>query len=212
MGKVLMKTAKKKVSPLRIYENDAALVQAVVEGNLGAASVLYEQYVQHVQKIITRLLGVDQELPDLTSAVFHQVLKSIGNLKDPTRLKAWITQVAVYTVRNCIRSRKRKQWLQFRSDKSLQSLPYAYEMDIEALETVKAVRDAVDKMSTDERICFSLRYFETMEIKEIADACGVSLRTAKRKLAKSERQFKRIAKGFPALVDRLDDSPKWRGR
>ena len=212
MGEVSMETAKNKVSPLRLYEDDTALVQAVIDGNLGAASILYEHYVQHVQKIITRLLGVDQELPDLTSAVFHQVLKSIGNLKDPTRLKAWITQIAVYTVRNCIRSRKRKQWLQFRSDTSLQSLPYSYEMDVEAMETVKAVRDVVNKMATDERICFSLRYFETMEIKDIADACGVSLRTAKRKLAKSERQFKRIAKAFPALAERLDDSAKWRGR
>ena len=207
-----METAKNNLSPLRLYEDDAALVQAVLEGNLGAASVLYERYVKHVQRIITRLLGVDQELPDLTSAVFHQVLKSIGNLKDPSRLKAWITQVAVFTVRNCIRSRKRKYWLHFRPDSSLQNLPYAYEMDVEGLESVRAVRDVVNKMSTDERICFSLRYFDSMEIRDIADVCGISLRTAKRKLAKSERQFKRIAKAYPALADRLDDSPKWRGR
>ena len=67
-------------------------------------------------------------------------------------------------------------------------------------------------MPADEQIVFALRYFEEMKIVELAEACGISRSSAKRRLVRSERRFKKIAEKYPALKQRLDLSTKWRRR
>ena len=195
------------------YEgDDAALVRTIQRGDIGACAALYDQHIHHVQKVITRIMGVDQELSDLTNIVFYQAIKSIHRLNDPLKLKAWVTQIAVFTARRCIRARKRRRWLRFGSASWLQDLAGGYEMDVESGEIVSLVRKAMEGMSVEEHLCFSLRYFQSMELQEIAEACGCSIRTAKRRLAKGEKRFKRSAMGYPELATRLEGSEKWRAR
>ena len=51
----------------------------------------------------------------------------------------------------------------------------------------------------DERIAFSLRRLDGMELKEIAHACGCSLATIKRRLARAEKRFLSRAEKHQAL-------------
>ena len=81
-----------------------------------------------------------------------------------------------------------------------------------SLEMVRWVRDVLDLMPADEQIVFALRYFEEMKIVELAEACGISRSSAKRRLIRSEKRFRKIAEKYPALRQRLDLSAKWRRR
>ncbi|MBN2530201.1 MAG: sigma-70 family RNA polymerase sigma factor [Deltaproteobacteria bacterium] len=200
-----------KVRPLMFAQDDASLVEGLRAGHVGAGTAFYNRYVTHVQRIVTRVMGVDAELMDITNEVFFQSLKSIHTLNDPQLLKAWVTRIAVFTSRKWIRKRKRNNWLKFLP---ADEVPEAVSKEEEPRDrhAAKAVRDIINKMPTEERIVFSLRYLEQMQISDIADTCGYSLRTAKRRLAKCEWRFKRMAESDPEIAARLEASEKWRNR
>ena len=63
-----------------------------------------------------------------------------------------------------------------------------------------AVREALAVLSSDERIAFSLRHLEELELTEVASACGVSLSTVKRRLKRAEERFDALALRDPRLA------------
>lgn len=209
--KTIAQNKNTRLHALQYAQDDASLVAGLRAGHIDAGTVFYNRYVSHVQRIITRVMGVDGELPDITSEVFYQSLRSIHTLNDPANLKPWITRVAVFTARKWIRKRYRNRWLKI--------LPSDEMPEISTRETAtgdtnaaKAVREIINRMPSEERIVFSLRFLEQMQIAEIADACGYSLRTAKRRLANCERRFKRMAESDPDIACWLEASEKWRNR
>lgn len=201
-----------KLKPLQFKQDNAALVDGLCAGHVGAGTIFYDRYVSHVQRVVTRVMGVDGELMDITNEVFYQALRSIGSLKEPARLKAWVTQIAVFTSRKWIRRRKRRSWLKFLPQEEIPDSHAQLSEDEPAIKAANAVREIVNRMSLEERIVFTLRYMEEMQIAEIADACGYSVRTAKRRLSRCETRFKVLAKSDATICAYLEASVKWRGR
>ena len=84
--------------------------------------------------------------------------------------------------------------------------------DDESREVLRHTYALLDLLPADQRIAFTLRFFEGMELTEIAGACGVSLATVKRKLARAEHRFLLLASKQPALQERIERSERWRNR
>ncbi|MBN2344335.1 MAG: sigma-70 family RNA polymerase sigma factor [Deltaproteobacteria bacterium] len=200
-----------KLKPLQFQQDDTSLVMGLRAGHVGAGTIFYDKYVRHVQRVVTRVMGVDPELKDITNEVFFQALKSIHSLKEPERLKAWMTQITVFTSRKWIRKRKRKNWLRFFPHEELPE-PTVYPDEPGAKNAGKAVRDIIEHMPVEERLIFTLRYMEEMQLSEIAEACGFSIRTAKRRLAQCEKRFKSMAQSDATIATYLEASDKWRNR
>ena len=49
-----------------------------------------------VRRVLVRVLGVDQDLPDLLHEVFARALAGIGSVEDGARLRAWLMQIAMF--------------------------------------------------------------------------------------------------------------------
>lgn len=190
---------------------DRALVAALVAGHPGAPAALFDRYGAHVQRVLASALGVDQELPDLLHEVFAQALGSVAKLEDPERLKAWLTRIAVFTARGCIRRRRRWRWIRFLEPTALRDVPDG-PAPFEAREALAAIYDLLERLPTRDRLLLSLRLVGGMELTEVAAACGVSLATAKRHLARAEARFLELARSDPVLSERLEESPRWRQR
>jgi RNA polymerase sigma-70 factor (ECF subfamily) len=79
----------------------------------------------------------------------------------------------------------------------------------ETSEAVRATYAILAKFPADERLAFSLRFVSEMQLTEVADACGVSLATVKRRLARAEKRFVEAAKSHPALSDRMARGGRW---
>ncbi len=59
-------------------------------------------------------------------------------------------------------------------------------------------------MDAEERVVFSLRFLEGMELQEIALACDTSLSTVKRRLKDAQQHFSARARKHPALLPWLE--------
>jgi RNA polymerase sigma-70 factor (ECF subfamily) len=49
-----------------------------------------------------------------------------------------------------------------------------------------------------------------MELTEVADMCGISLATVKRRLAKAQKRFIEFAQSEPELAEWIDRGVRWK--
>ncbi|KYG10745.1 RNA polymerase subunit sigma [Sorangium cellulosum] len=184
------------------YASDEALVEGLRARHPAALSAFHERFSGHVLRVLGRLLGSGHDLSDAHHDAFVRALSSLDTLRDPAALKAWMTSVAVFTARTCIQRRARRRWLLFFAPEELPPL-VARPHEGEAHEALRATYRALDRLPADERIAFALRRIDGMELQEVADACGVSLATIKRRLARAEANFLEAARDQPALEEWL---------
>ena len=187
----------------RDQADDVRLVAALKAREAGAVEALLRRYGSHLRRVLPRVLGGDDtETPDVLQEVAVIAWQSIGRLSDPLALKAWLTQIAVFTARGLIRRRHRQRWLSFFEEVPDRSVPWA---SPEMQEAARAVFRIFDRMPVDERIPFALRMLEGLELEATAEACGRSLATVRRRLVRAERRFHKMARQCDALLPGLDE-------
>jgi RNA polymerase sigma-70 factor (ECF subfamily) len=183
-------------------ESDELLVLSLRAHHPDAGTLLFDRYAPHVRRVLVRVMGPDSEILDLVHDVFVTALESVERLIDPRALRAWLTQIAVFTARARIRRRVRGRILRFLPFTELPE-PELPPTDFEASQSMQAVYRVLDGLETDERIAFALRFVAGMELTEVAASCGVSLATIKRRLVRAQRSFALGAASEPALSERL---------
>jgi len=196
------------VTPLTFVGDDEALVQALRAGHPGAAAAFYDQNASHVHRALQSVLGADADVPDLLQEVFIRAIDRIGELEDLSRVRSWLTTIAIFTARAHIRRAARRSWLGLfapdRTHPRHQEPPSA-----DARAALRETYLVLDQLPADERIAFVLRFIEAMSLPDGAAACRVSLATFKRRLSRGEKRFVEIARSRPALQHWLEDGTRW---
>lgn len=197
------------VRSLPFVGGDAALVQGVLAGHPSARAALFDRHGAHVQRVLARVLGPDPELADLLQDVFVRAFAGIGELQDPAALRGWLTSIAVFTARGCIRRRSMRRWLGLgpaRQEPPEVAAPTPSE-DVSA--ALRATYAVLGRLPADERIAFALRFVDGMELTDVARAAGTSLATIKRRLARAEQRFVALARREPALREWIEGGARW---
>ena len=207
-GPIPLRRAGAKVQPLRFNGDDAALVAALKQKHPGAMEALYDRYASLVQRVLIRVMGVDHNLSDMVHEVFVEAYTHIRSIKDGSRLQAWITSIAVFTARGRIRRRSRRRVFWMNEVGELPDIP-TNECAPEDREALRMTYQILDSMPADERIAFSLRFIEGMELEETAQSCRVSLSTIKRRLNRAQGRFVAIAHRYPVLRSWIAEGDRW---
>ena len=196
------------VTPLKFVGDERALVEALRSGHPGAVAALYERYAGAVHRTLRSAVGPDADLPDLLQEVFIRALDSIGQLEDHERLRGWLSGIAVFSARALIRRRARRRWLSFFSPQRTASTEQAPPSS-EARLALRDVYELLDRLPLNERMAFALRIIDGRTLPDAADACGVSLATFKRRLARAEHAFLAAAEQRPLLQSWLREGTRW---
>jgi RNA polymerase sigma-70 factor (ECF subfamily) len=197
------------VVPLLNFDgSDESLMEALKAQHPGAKRAFYLRYADHVQRVLIRIMGVDDAIPELISETFLQAFLSVHSLRNGASLKAWVSMIAVFTARGLIRKRKKRRIMSLFEPKKMQEFR-SFEIDTEAREALRMMYGILEELPTDERIAFSLRFIEGMHLREVAEACGVSLATIKRRLARAQKTFVPMAKDDPLLRRWIERGERW---
>jgi RNA polymerase sigma-70 factor (ECF subfamily) len=182
---------------------DADLAAALRAEEPWAAAALVERYGALVRRVLMRTLGSsDSEHADLVQEVFIKAWKGACTLSDGRSLKPWILRIAVFTARGAIRRRQRRRWLSFLGDVPEPEPTWA---GPDLQEAAQCVYRILDRMPADERLAFSLRTLGGLDLEATAHACGMSFATVRRRLARAERRFFKLARECEALAPWLDE-------
>jgi RNA polymerase sigma-70 factor (ECF subfamily) len=196
------------VTPLTFIGDDGELLEALRSGHPGAVADLYDRHASHVHRALRSTLGPDADLPDLVQDVFIRAMAAVGELEDLTRVKSWLTTIAVFTARAHIRRRVRRSFLGLFSPQRT-SVSQVEPASLEARSALRQTYAVLDELPVNERLAFTLRFVHGMTLPDAADACSVSLATFKRRLARAEREFLERARKIPALVSWLKEGTRW---
>jgi RNA polymerase sigma-70 factor (ECF subfamily) len=161
---------------------------------------LYERLAPTVYRVLWALLGPDSERDDVAHDVFVRILRAAGGVRDASKLEAWAARVTMNAVKNEFRRRKLRRFL------SLDAKPEVapgYHPDFEGREVLLHTYAVLGRMPTHQRLPFSLRLIQRSTAEEIAEVCGISVRTVKRRLRAGRERFLELAAADPLLAPRL---------
>jgi RNA polymerase sigma-70 factor, ECF subfamily len=165
--------------------------------------MLFDRYATDVERVLCRILGPDSEIDDLLHEVFIVAMTSIDTLRDAGRLRSWITGIAVHKARKLIRRRKIRKLVRLVAPHEL----FDYEAASPSAEVSEALRQTyrvLAQLPTDERIAFTLRQIDGMELLAIAEQTRVSLATVKRRVARAQKNFVTLARQNETLAEWLE--------
>lgn len=83
---------------------DTGLAEAALSGDADALDALVAECLPLVYSIVRRSLRASSDVDDVVQDVMLNVVRSLGSLRDPERLRAWLAAVTVNQIRVYLRS------------------------------------------------------------------------------------------------------------
>jgi RNA polymerase sigma-70 factor, ECF subfamily len=198
------------VRPLPVQRSDADLVAGLRAGDTWARAILLDRFGALVERLARRILGNDRhiDIADVVHDTFIEAFSSAHTLKNPEAIVSWMQSVATHTACKTIRRRKARAWLRFVSPEELPERPVRPPSE-DMMEAHDRTYRILERFSANERAVFALRFIDGMSLSEVAVACGVSLATAKRRIARAERRFVASALSDPVLAPWVRKGERW---
>lgn len=169
------------LSAVALSADDATLAQRAQQGDERAFAMLYRRHARLIAGVVYRLIGDAAEVDDIVQDTFVVASLNLGALKDTSAVRRWFVTIAVRKARRKLGQRSRRRWL--RSELERTSAPIS---DPSVRREVDELYDVLDSISTKLRIPWMLSRIEGDNLEEVAQTCGVSVATAKRRIAKAE--------------------------
>lgn len=174
---------------------DEVLVMAALVGDITAFDHLVRRYRGAVVRLAEAIVG-----PDLAEDVAQEALltafKALPTLETPSKFAAWLH---VITRHKALRMSQREQALrdkQAELDRLLLERSTALSRPfLSNRAEPTAVREAIQRLPPDYRLVVTLRYFDQMPVKRIAEFLMLPLTTVKWRLHKGRHLLRQILEG-----------------
>ena len=180
--------------------SETQLARALIDGVPNAPELAWERYAPLVHRIVSRAIGPDAEVEDVTQEIFYRLFSRIGTLRKPEALRSFVISFAIRIVKWELRRRRARRWLTLSETGDIPDEQLLV-MDAESRYAIRRLYTMLDRLGTRERLVLVLRHVEGMTLEEIAEAMDLSLATVKRGL---RRATSRVSQ----MVD--SDDPKRR--
>jgi RNA polymerase sigma-70 factor, ECF subfamily len=136
--------------------------------------------------------------------VFVTAHRHLGTIRDRGATKAWLSRIAVREAARRLRRRRLKRILGIASD--VADSPHLADHGATPEERVMllSVYRALDRLPTAERLAWTLRHVEGERLDAVAQLCGCSLATAKRRIAAASTHLRKST-GAQIVAEADDD-------
>ncbi|MFO0595035.1 MAG: sigma-70 family RNA polymerase sigma factor [Myxococcaceae bacterium] len=192
---------------------DERLLEALKAKRPGTWLQFYDQFAPYVLGVLRKVMGPDRELEDLVQDIFARALEGIERVREADKLKPWLRGLTVFTARETLRRRKWRSWLPLGNPEEEEDvIPFPTTTDaLEERLLLRKVKAVLDSMNVDDRLAFTLRHLEGLELTEVAETLKMSLSTAKRRIWRAEEEFRRACerdRDLRACFEEEDDAPE----
>ena len=153
--------------------SDEALIEAVKNGDRDAAAWLYNRHVDRVHRICYRIILDPLQVQDCVQEVWLKVFRKINRFQCSKSFAAWLNSVSANTAIDYYRKWIRHNDLINSNEiktKVADQNPGERKLDGELNQ--QRIREALEKISVNQRTAFVLRYYEDMSVAEIAQTLG----------------------------------------
>ncbi len=170
--------------------DDASLVEQARAGEERAFVALFKRYARYVAGVAYRLLGDSSEVEDVVQETFTDASAHLHQLREPAGFKGWLVAICVRRVHKRLARRRRWRWF---VSEAVHFEPTVTDPDARA--QVLALYQALEAVAPDERVPWVLHHVEGETLPVVAEQCGVSLATVKRRIARAQECIDRRLHG-----------------
>jgi RNA polymerase sigma-70 factor (ECF subfamily) len=177
---------------------DVGLVRAARAGDRRAHFVIWSRYATMVRRLVQRFLGPGPDYQDVCQEAFLRIFNRLGELREPAALQGFVASITLGVARNESRRRRIRAIVGLVPDEVMMPGPTSPGQG-EAREAARALYKMLDTLSPEDRSLFVARFAEKMELAEVAAVHGMSLSTAKRRLARLVARVNARVQASPVL-------------
>ncbi len=148
------------------------------------AGDLFRAHSGFVAQLAYRLLGSDSDIDDVVQEVFLGAVRGLDSIRDPRTVKGWLATLTVRHAGRRLRKRKVAQFFGLGAEGLDEAPNRGATPEQQAL--AKQLWRALDALPVNERLAWTLRHVEGEQLDGVAQLCGCSLATAKRRIAAAQ--------------------------
>jgi len=174
------------------------LVNQAKDGNRSAFARLVDQFHSDVFRMVYYRLRSRSDAEDIAQDVFLKAFQKISTVKDAARFRGWLFSIALNRIRDFQRKKRFRSLFKV-EEENIDSQPPVEtgSNEPEALEQVlkedfwRQIRSMLDKLSKMEREVFLLRFFDHLNLNEIAGVMKKNESTIKTHLYRALAKFRK---------------------
>lgn len=185
----------------RAHTEDAALVEACIQGAPQAFDELVRRHKDRVFNVLWRCLGNEEDALDAAQEVFVRAYRGLHGFAGRARLSTWLYSIAANLARTRIRDGHRKgRDRQVSLDGLDEAAPGASERfarvdvtprdEAQRRELDDLLQEALDRLPEHYRTPFVLRVIEGLSYAEIAEMLDLPAGTVKSRLNEARRRLR----------------------
>jgi RNA polymerase sigma-70 factor (ECF subfamily) len=180
---------------------DEVLLQLIAGRDASALETLYDRYAQIIYNLIMRIVQNSAIADELLQETFWQVWQACGQgqFRGEGAAAAWLCQIARNKSLDQLRRQKaRPRPVETRSDEDEEKLWNQFLADVEVERQTERswdrqyLRQALDRIPSEQRLCLELAYFEGMSQRQIAQYTATPLGTIKTRLRMGLEKLERL--------------------
>ncbi len=186
-------------------KEEELLIRKAQRGNIQAFENLVRRYDAKLMQLIFNLVNDVEDTRDLYQEVFIKVFKSIKKFRFQSEFYTWLFRIAV---NSCINFRKQKTTHQYESlDEYLDGNSRNWklftvaesrnpEQQVLNSELSEKIQQAIDQLSSKQRVVFILRHYHGYKLNEIALIMRCSEGTIKNYMFRAVQKLKKLLREY----------------
>ena len=174
------------------------LVNQAKDGNRSAFAQLVDQFQADVFRMVYYRIRSRADAEDIAQDVFLKAYQKISSVKDASRFRGWLFSITLNRIRDFLRKKRFRSLFKVEDENIEYEPPDKTGIDQpEALDHVlrkdfwRQIRLILNKLSKMEREVFLLRFFDHLNINEIAGVLKKNESTIKTHLYRALAKFKK---------------------
>lgn len=157
-------------------KSDLQLIQDVKSGAKQSFEVLMQRHEKFLMKVIVRMTRDLDAAEDIVQDAFIKAYKRLHIFEGRSSFRSWLYQIAVNTARNRFRKYSRETLVSETAEVAVES---GVENSMIALDVRAILQSEIERLPERQKQALSLRIFDDLSFKEIADLMSCPYDTAK---------------------------------
>ncbi len=180
--------------------------QRAKDGDKSAFEKIYIELSPEIYAIVCEITQNKEEAQDLVQDCFVAAMENVSTLKEPDKIKNWLIRIAANKSRDYLKKKKpsiltedQYSIIENLAEEDTAIIPDA---SLETEERIEDVREILNSLTEDKRLCILLRYRYDMSYAEIAQELEITENAVKSRIFRAKEDIekeaeKRREKGLP---------------
>lgn len=178
-------------------EQEAAVISAVLDGDVDAYEALVKEYEKNVYNLALRMTGNSEDAADMSQEAFIKAYNSLGAFRGESKFSVWLYRIVSNVCLDFLRSKNRKPTVSLSTENDdgeeveldiadeSQSPEYLLDRSL----TRDAVRRGLSSLPPEHREILLLREIQGLSYEEIADVLGIEEGTVKSRIFRARKNY-----------------------